>query len=1340
MGLIHAPNTISSFKYTSRIYVSPQGSDSNDGRRPETALRTIKAAARLATTTTEVESIYVGTGEFIEDNPIYLPPGTAIIGDNLRRTILKPLNEGRDFFWWSSGCYVNYLVFQDNYFGGVGKLDTSNQFNDRVFPATGLSFNLFPGHTLQRLPGVYKDGAGLIAFQRNSIINSAYSYMISLNPGLVIPGGGEATCKRDIGYFVDAIANDLKAGGNVNSIKAGKAYRNSNGDLISTIAGEVVQTKQAFTKAKDLCKTAIMTVPDGYGIVDISNPGACTQVSDTIESLSNLIISLIDGGDTPQYNSGANYVLIDQEWIEVLDIQGNTITIADFGKRGINNPITGENTTSDKHINGAIVSQAGRAFRYAVAFPDQEGYWGKGRISINGSTVTGVNTNFTKEAFVGWTLKVGNASHTIQSINTNTSITLSNSVASISSKAYKVVPKKEQIFLSPYIQNCSNISVLGRAVYDSATQSYDASRTRAGGMLVDNLQLDNKTPIPSNVADAFTQIVFGGIGFHHKNDGYSQLVSVFQVFDSVGILCESGAYTSVTNSATNFGNEGLKAIGFSNNAIPSFKNGIATSIINQTKVGFNNSPTNILSSTFASESGGTKTKAIITVSNVDIGKFEAGQTITIAGHTSTPSINGVGLIISGLNFSANTIEVIYNTTFPNTRVNGAATGTITVTGGKLETKVTVSGFLENPLPNYIVKITGLAAHPSGTEYVVNNVYQPLENGICAFTLQQTIPTEVLSLLPPNRPLELRAPSTVNSSSHTYEYVGAGINYTALPINGGRTDKSKQAVEINSGKCYVSATDQDGNFNVGNYFNVDLRTGQITFAGQLNLGVIDALELLASPGVPIYEFVTSVRSQISAKNTAIATEKGVRDFVVANLGSLFLKEPTTSGGTGASAGQLVQLTSEGVIDSSMVRIPASSVYTVADQAARLVTSLNGIPLKAGDYVVQLNPAPATKYILTALPATTAGNWDVFSVDNFDASAIVSGLLSAARLGSGTANTNTFLSGGGTFAPVVQKLKPATDSPILVGTQNNTTPVSSGEAGFLEIDVTKAAYVSGQTSGSSSSGVAKFTYDDFNITSNVVSIKDKFKSATTPLNFNPSTGELTIQSASTTQTGALTLTDWTTFNNKEPAISAGTATQYWSGTKSWATLNTTNVTEGTNLYFTQSRVLTTPLTDLGSSPSAVITSTDTLIAALQKLQAQVTGKLSGVPIATTAVAGAVKVGSGLDVTGDGTVSIAATTNIQSGTTYTIQSSDNGKIVEFTAAVTVTLPNTLPAGFSCAIMQSGTGAVTIATIGGATLNNARLHTKLFGQWAMATLYVRSNNAGLNAAFWVLSGDTKA
>ena len=80
---------------------------------------------------------------------------------------------------------------------------------------------------------------------------------------------------------------------------------------------------------------------------------------------------------------------------------------------------------------------------------------------------------------------------------------------------------------------------------------------------------DGNGPLESMVVDAFTQIVFGSIGFHLKNDAYAQLVSVFQVFESVGVLAESGGYASITNSATNFGFEGLKAVGFSIMCCPS---------------------------------------------------------------------------------------------------------------------------------------------------------------------------------------------------------------------------------------------------------------------------------------------------------------------------------------------------------------------------------------------------------------------------------------------------------------------------------------------------------------------------------------------------------------------------------------------------------------------------------------------------------------------------------------------------------------------------------------------------------------------------------------------------
>ena len=103
-------------------------------------------------------------------------------------------------------------------------------------------------------------------------------------------------------------------------------------------------------------------------------------------------------------------------------------------------------------------------------------------------------------------------------------------------------------------------------------------------------------------------------------------------------------------------------------------------------------------------------------------------------------------------------------------------------------------------------------------------------------------------------------------------------------------------------------------------------------------------------------------------------------------------------------------------------------------------------------------------------------------------------------------------------------------------------------------------------------------------------------------------------------------------------------------------------------------------------------------------------------------------------------AAGVNAQVGTTYTIQASDAGKIVTLNngSAITVTLPNSLSAGFSCGWIQLGAGQVTFSAAASGTLTNAHSQTKSFGAGAGGSLYVDSNS-GTNPA-WYLFGDTGA
>lgn len=100
--------------------------------------------------------------------------------------------------------------------------------------------------------------------------------------------------------------------------------------------------------------------------------------------------------------------------------------------------------------------------------------------------------------------------------------------------------------------------------------------------------------------------------------------------------------------------------------------------------------------------------------------------------------------------------------------------------------------------------------------------------------------------------------------------------------------------------------------------------------------------------------------------------------------------------------------------------------------------------------------------------------------------------------------------------------------------------------------------------------------------------------------------------------------------------------------------------------------------------------------------------------------------------------ATQNLQTGTTYTLVSSDDGKVVDIlnAGAITLTLPNSFPVGYSCLVTQAGAGQITFSVAGGGSFRQRQSYTKTAGQWGVVTLYVRAN-AGGTAAEWVAAGD---
>jgi hypothetical protein len=113
-----------------RLYVSPEGFDTNDGKDPSTPFKTIKAAVESLYPiepsnpfSSRRYTIFVGSGNYTEQNPIVVPPGVAIVGDTLRTVRLTASNPTKDFFH----------VHDSNYFYGL-------RFLDLKYPAFAFSF------------------------------------------------------------------------------------------------------------------------------------------------------------------------------------------------------------------------------------------------------------------------------------------------------------------------------------------------------------------------------------------------------------------------------------------------------------------------------------------------------------------------------------------------------------------------------------------------------------------------------------------------------------------------------------------------------------------------------------------------------------------------------------------------------------------------------------------------------------------------------------------------------------------------------------------------------------------------------------------------------------------------------------------------------------------------------------------------------------------------------------------------------------------------------------------------------------------------------------------------
>jgi hypothetical protein len=143
-------------------------------------------------------------------------------------------------------------------------------------------------------------------------------------------------------------------------------------------------------------------------------------------------------------------------------------------------------------------------------------------------------------------------------------------------------------------------------------------------------------------------------------------------------------------------------------------------------------------------------------------------------------------------------------------------------------------------------------------------------------------------------VDFRLRSQISAPGHTFEYVGSGTNYNALPWRGGIPIRANERVEENNGRIFSSNTNEIGDFKVGDAFSVDGTTGSVTInTDQFNLSGLNFIGPFSrnggfsTVGVQLQE-VSNDPNLISSTGTpdgnTVPTQLAVKTYTDTNLTS------------------------------------------------------------------------------------------------------------------------------------------------------------------------------------------------------------------------------------------------------------------------------------------------------------------------------------------------------------------------------------------------------------------------------------------------------------------------
>jgi hypothetical protein len=526
--------------------------------------------------------------------------------------------------------------------------------------------------------------------------------------------------------------------------------------------------------------------------------------------------------------------------------------------------------------------------------------------------------------------------------------------------------------------------------------------------------------------------------------------------------------------------------------------------------------------------------------------------------------------------------------------------------------------------------SGFVKSTSGVISYDNNSYQPLNtnltsigglsnaagilrnNGSGSFTYDNTVLSANQAIIV-TATGDATGTSTSSGTAPSIPLTLATVNLNVGPIG---TSISVPTITVNAKGLVTAATETPipiaNTTSTGLISSADWNTFNTKGTGSVTSVAVTVPSFLSITGSPI---TTNGTLAIDYSGTALPVINGGTGAITApaaltNLGAAPIASPTFTGTPTLPTGSIAVTQTQGNNSTAI----ATTAY--ADAAVSAVNA--NLALKA-------NIASPT---FTGTPTLPTGTVAVTQLSGNNSSAVATTAYADAAAAAVTAASNINLA-----------LKANILSPIFTGTPTAPTPALNDNTtniattAFVNSAITNAAPTLTSLGAVASNALipagtaTKITYDakglvvsgttlaSTDIPNNAANTSGTAASLSTVLSSTLGgagavSGILKANGSGTvTQAVASDITSLIGASTFEPIITAGSSSQYWRGDKTWQTLNTDAVVEGSSLYFTNARAITSPLTGFTSTGGS-ITAADNVLTAIGKLNGNLAALTTGV----------------------------------------------------------------------------------------------------------------------------------